>query len=58
MPFGQVDWVTIAIAAAVLVVAWVILKSVLRLTVRVFAIGCTGLLLLGAALAALAYFRR
>ncbi len=58
MPFANMDWTTIAIIVAVLVVGWVILRTVLRLTMRVFAIGCTGLLLLGAALAVLAYFSR
>ncbi len=58
MSLGQVDWVTIAIAAVVLVVAWVILRSVLRLTMRMFSIGCVGLLLLGVALAVFVYFRR
>jgi hypothetical protein len=58
MSLGQVDWVTIAVAAVVLVVAWVILRSVLRLTMRMFSIGCIALVLLGVALVALAYFRR
>ncbi len=58
MSVGQVDWVTIAIAAVVLVVAWVILRSVLRLTMRMFSIGCVGLLLLGVALAVFVYLRR
>ncbi len=52
------DWTTLAIVVGVLVVGWVILRLVLRLTVRVFAMGCTALLLLGAALAVLMYFRR
>jgi hypothetical protein len=58
MPFdlGQIDWVTAGIVIVALVVGWTILKTVLRLTMRVFTLGCVGLLVLGAILAAMAYF--
>ena len=41
MPFdiAQVDWVTLGIVAVVLVVGWTIVKTVLRLTMRVFSAG-------------------
>ena len=59
MPFdlSGVDWVTWGIGLAVLAVAWVILRSVLRLTMKVFTIGCTGLVVLAVIGAALVYFR-
>ena len=59
MPFdvSGVDWVTLGIGLAVLAVAWVVLKSVLRITSRIFTLGCTGLIVLGLIGAALIYLR-
>jgi hypothetical protein len=53
---GSIDWVTIGIVLAVLVIGWTLLKAALRLTMRVFTIGCLGLLVVGAVLAALGWF--
>ncbi len=53
---GQVDWVTLGIVLVALVVGWTILKAVLRLTTRVFSLGCLGLLVLAGVLAAMSYF--
>jgi hypothetical protein len=53
---GQIDWVTLGIVLVVLVVGWTILRAVLRLTMRVFALGCAGLVVLAGVLAAVAYF--
>jgi hypothetical protein len=53
---AQVNWVMLGVAVVVLVVGWTIVRTVLRLTMRVFALGCVGLLVLGGVLAALAYF--
>lgn len=53
MPFLEsADWVTLGIVLAVLVIGWTILKAVLRLTMRVFTLGCLGLIVLGGVLAA------
>jgi hypothetical protein len=52
-----VDWVTLGIGLAVLAVAWVVLKSVLKITSRIFTLGCTGLIVLGLIGAALIYLR-
>lgn len=59
MPFdlAQVDWVTIGIFLVVLVVGWTIVRTVLRLTMRVFALGCVGLLVLGGIVTAVAMFQ-
>ena len=51
MPFapifqaGEINWVGLAVALVVLAVGWIILRTVLRLTMRIFAIGCIGLLI-------------
>ena len=54
--FGGIDWVTLGVVLAALAVGWVILKAVLRLTMRVFTVGCGCLLVLAAGVAAVAYF--
>ena len=58
LPFGpsQVDWVMIGIFLVVLVVGWTIVKTVLRLTMRVFTLGCVGLIVLGAIVTGVALF--
>ncbi len=59
MPFdiAGVDWVALGIGLAVLAVAWVVLKSVLKLTAKAFTLGCTGLVVLAVIGAALIYLR-
>ncbi len=59
MPFdvAGVDWVALGIGLAVLAVAWVVLKSVLKLTMKAFTLGCTGLVVLAVIGAALIYLR-
>lgn len=52
-----IDWVTLGIGLAVLAVGWVILKAVLRMTMKVFTLGCTGLVVLAVIGAALVYLR-
>jgi hypothetical protein len=60
MPFDitGVDWVALGIGLAVLAVGWVILKSVLRLTMRIFTLGCTGLVVLAIIGAVLVWLRQ
>jgi len=53
---GQLDWVLVGGAIVVLVVAWTILKTVLKLTMRVFSLGCVGLVILAGIMGALVYF--
>jgi len=57
LDLAQVDWVTIGIFLVVLVVGWTIVRTVLRLTMRVFALGCVGLLVLGGIITAVAMFQ-
>jgi hypothetical protein len=40
------NWVTLAVVLVALAVGWWVIKTVLRLTMRAFAMGCTGLVLL------------
>jgi hypothetical protein len=53
---GHVPWATLAVVGIALAVGWTILRIVLRLTLRVFAFGCIGLVILVAIVAALAFF--
>ncbi len=59
MPFdvASVDWIALGIGLAVLAVAWVILKTVLKLTMKAFTLGCTGLVILAVIGAALVWLR-
>ena len=41
-----INWLGLALALVGLAVGWTILRFVLRLTLKIFAIGCLGLLLL------------
>jgi hypothetical protein len=43
---GGFSWVGLGIALAALAIGWTILRFVLRLTMKIFAIGCLGLLVL------------
>jgi hypothetical protein len=48
MPFdlSQVNWVMWGVILIVLAVGWTILRMVLRMTMRVFSLGCVGLVIL------------
>ena len=48
MPFdvSQVNWVMWAVILIALAVGWTLLRVVLRLTMRVFSLGCIGLVVL------------
>lgn len=58
MPFdiSHVPWVTLAVVGIALAVGWTILRIVLRLTLRMFAFGCIGLLILVAVVTAMSFF--
>ncbi|MCC7360458.1 MAG: hypothetical protein IT317_13330 [Anaerolineales bacterium] len=58
LPFdlSQVDWAMLGAFLVVLVIGWTIMKGMLRLTMRAFALGCVGLLVLSAVLTGLALF--
>ncbi len=53
-----VDWVMWGIVLAVLAVGWVVLKSVFKMTMRIFTLGCTGLVVLAVIGAALVWLRQ
>jgi hypothetical protein len=43
---SQVNWVMWGIILVVVAVGWIILRTVLRMTMRVFSLGCVGLVIL------------
>jgi hypothetical protein len=53
---SHVNWVLLGVVGVVLLVGWTILRTVLRLTMRMFALGCVGLVILAAIVVAVAYF--
>jgi hypothetical protein len=53
---SHVNWVLLAVVGIALAIGWTFLRIVLRLTIRMFSMGCIGLLLLGGIVAAVAYF--
>lgn len=53
---SHVNWVMLAVVGVALAIGWTILRFVLRLTMRMFAMGCVGLLLLCGIVAAVSYF--
>jgi len=55
-PFSD-QLVRIAIFVVILALVWIILRTVLRLAMRVFSFGCTAIVILGLVLLAIRYFR-
>ena len=53
---SHVNWVLWGIVGVALLVGWTILRTVLRLTMRVFALGCVGLVVLVGIVAVAGYF--
>ncbi len=53
VPSSQV--VQIAIYIVIILVAWIVLRTILRLAMRVFTLGCGAILILGFILLALKY---
>lgn len=53
---SHVNWVLLAVVGVVLAIGWTILRIVLRLTMRMFSMGCVGLIILAAIVVAVAYF--
>ena len=43
---GGFNWVGLVVTLVVLAVIWVVIRTVLKITLRIFAIGCLGLLIL------------
>ena len=53
---SHVNWALWAVVAVAAAVGWTILRFVLRLTMRMFALGCVGLVIVAAIVVAVAYF--
>ena len=60
MPFDvtQVNWVLWSVVLVVIVVGWTILRVVLRLSMRIFSLGCVGLVVLVGIIALAGYLTR
>ena len=52
---AEFSWTNVALVVIALAVGWTILKAVLKLTLRVFTLGCLGLLALAGGLIAWRY---
>ena len=55
---SHVNLVMLAVVGVAVAIGWTILRMVLRLTMRVFAMGCLGLIILGAIVLAVSYFSK
>ena len=55
---SHVNWTLWIVLALALTVGWTILRFALRLTMRMFATGCIGLIILAGIVVAVAYFTR
>ena len=53
---SHVNWTLMAVVGVVVALGWTILRMVLRLTMRMFALGCVGLVILAGIVVAVAYF--
>ncbi len=42
------SWVTIIVGVVALAIIWFVVRTVLKITMKIFAIGCLGLLILSA----------
>ena len=55
---SHVNWILWLVVGVALAIGWTILRFALRLTMRMFAMWCVGLLLLMGIVVAVAYFTR
>jgi len=53
---SHVNWALWIVVGLALTVGWTILRFVLRLTMRRFALGCVGLIILAGLVVAVSYF--
>jgi hypothetical protein len=53
---SHVNWALWGVVAVALAIGWTILRFVLRLTMRMFVLGCVGLIILAGIVVAVAYF--
>jgi hypothetical protein len=43
---GGFNWLGLAVTLVVLAIVWVVIRTILKITLKLFAIGCLGLLIL------------
>ncbi len=53
---SHVNWVMLAVVGVAVAIGWTLLRFVLRLTMRFFALGCLALVILGGIVLALSLF--
>jgi len=53
---SHVNWTLWIVVGVALAIGWTLLRMVLRLTMRMFALGCVGLVILGAIVFVVAAF--
>jgi hypothetical protein len=46
MAGGSSSWIGVVITVVALVVIWFVIRAVLKITLKIFALGCLGLLIL------------
>ncbi len=54
---GGFNWLGLVVTLVVLAVVWLVIRTVLKITLRIFAIGCLGLLILSGVAFVLLYGR-
>ena len=43
---GGFNWLGLGVTLVVLAVAWLVIRTILKITMKIFAIGCLGILIL------------
>jgi hypothetical protein len=43
---GSFNWLGLAVTLVVLAVVWLVVRTILKITLKIFAIGCLGILIL------------
>ncbi len=54
---GSFNWLGLVVAVVVLAVVWLVIRTILKITLKIFAIGCLGLLILSGIAFVLLYGR-
>jgi hypothetical protein len=58
LPISTENIVRIAVYVVILLVVWMVIRTIMRVTFRLFAFGCGAILVLGFILIAMRYFQR
>ncbi len=54
---GSFNWLGLVVTLVVLAVVWLVIRTILKITMKIFAIGCLGLLILSGVAFVLLYGR-